>query len=55
MIFPIKGNVTYPDPNGVLETATLGVAVGTNGVMLVEHGDNNHAPNVMIHYMCSIP
>ena len=44
VIYPVNGE-TYYGANH----ATLGVAVGTNGVMLVEHG-TGHAPSVLVYY-----
>jgi hypothetical protein len=49
VIFPANGNQYYTDPSGQEEYATLGVAVGTNGVMVVEHGPN-HAPSTLVYY-----
>ncbi len=49
VIFPAMAAYFYNDPNNVIEYATLGVAVGTNGVMFVEHAPN-HAPSVLVHY-----
>ena len=49
VIFPANGENYYTDPNNILEYNTLGIAVGTNGIMLVEHGPN-HAPSTLVHY-----
>lgn len=49
VIFPEQGGILYNDPINGIDNATLGVAVGTNGVMLVEHG-NSHAPSILVHY-----
>ena len=49
VIFPVQGVTFYPDPMNVIEHATLGVAVGTNGIILVEHS-TNHAPSILVHY-----
>lgn len=49
VIFPLQGDITYGsvgDPNSY---STIGVAVGTNGVILVEHYNSN-APTILAHY-----
>ena len=49
VIYPANANTYYPDPMGDEVYAGLGVAVGTNGVMVVEHGPG-HAPSTLVHY-----
>ncbi len=49
VIFPANGSQYYADPMGLEEYATLGVAVGNNGVMVVEHGPF-HAPSTLVYY-----
>lgn len=49
VIFPMQGDLTYGSAGDPNDYSSIGVAVGTNGVILVEHYDNN-APSVLVHY-----
>lgn len=49
VIFPLQGDVTYGALGNAGGYSTIGVAVGSNGVIIVEHYDNN-APSVLVHY-----